>query len=156
MKQQVRRRLVTMAAMLASMAILMHLQSCNGCSCVTGKVDGNVNINAAKTSGAAVIMINGIEKIAPQGENKVITVTFTGVQSGGTEGTGETSFSTSKSVEIRNGAANPAPNIKRYNLKPGSWTITVTAGSWTTTCVKSIGADASVSFTFNFNQNGCM
>ena len=149
-------KFIYMALIITCTAIAISvLQSCEGCSCVKGKVGGDVNIKAAKTAGEAIITLNQLNKIVASGEKKFITVTFSGSQSGNTEGTGETSFSATKNIEVTANSVNPTPVIHRYNMKPGTWKITVSAGTWSASCTKAINADQSTTFTFNFNQAGC-
>jgi hypothetical protein len=131
------------------------LQGCDGCSCVKGKVKGDINVNAAKTSGSAVIVLTQLNKIVASGEKKFVTVSFSGSQSSDAEGTGETSFTTSKTIEVTEGSINPQPIINRYNMKPGTWTIKVSAGTWSSTCSKNIEANKSTTFTFTFNNEAC-
>jgi hypothetical protein len=134
---------------------IFFLEGCDGCSCVKGKVGGDVNIQASKTAGSAVITLTQLNKIVAPGEKKFVTVSFSGVQSGDAGGTGDASFTKSLNIQVTEDNVTPAPILHRYNLKPGDWMITISAGTWTTSCTKAIVADQSTSFTFNYNQQGC-
>lgn len=137
--------------MIAAFLFVCTLKNCD-CS-GGGKV--NVNVGAEKTSGSATITVTDLTKMVSGAEKKFVTVSFSGTNLGGAEGTGETNFTTQKTIEVTSTAANPVPQVTRYNLKPGNWKIVVTIGSWSAECTKMVSANSGTSFIFNYNSKGC-
>ncbi len=130
--------------------LIVCTTACGGCVLCGGEV----NVKNSSKSGSIVINVSGLQATAPQtGHNGVTTVTCSGVLNKDAGGTGETTFSVSRNFEITRSSGDPS--IPRLNLRPGTWTVTVSAMSWTTNCSGTIGETGSNAFNFTFNQNGC-
>ena len=125
------------------------------CSCGGPSGPVNVNVGSATTSGSASVSLKELNKMVTGSDKKYVSVSFNGVLSGNASGTGSPTFNTQQTYEVTSGGVNPVPTVSRVNLQPGDWTVTVTVGSWSTSCTKSIAANATTSFTFIFNQNSC-
>lgn len=138
-----------------SFLFLLLMHGCGGCGGGSGKVDVNVG-SGKSTAGSAIITLNSLTNAASSAEKEYISVSFNGVCTQPlAEGTGSSTFEKTKTFEVTNSNVNPVPTIERKNLRPGTWTVTVSTGTWSTTCNKLINADAATSFTFNYNSNGC-
>ncbi|MFO7722418.1 MAG: hypothetical protein R6V49_04255 [Bacteroidales bacterium] len=132
--------------------LLMVFKNCD-CSDEPSKV--NVGVGGAKTSGSATISLNELNKMVSGADKQYVSVSFSGNLESGTEGTGETSFTTQKTIEVTSTAVKPVPSVNRYNLKPGTWKMTVSTGTWSASCTKAVAADASASFVFRYNSPNC-
>jgi hypothetical protein len=137
--------------------ILAFVMMCvfRNCDCSGGSGPVNVKVGGQKTSGSATIVLNNLSSMVTGTSKKYVNVAFTGTLLSGTEGSGETSFNTQKTVEVTSTSVNPVPTVNRYNVHPGSWKITITAGTWSYSCTKTVNADAGTNFTFKYNTAEC-
>jgi hypothetical protein len=132
--------------------MLMVFKNCD-CSDEPSKI--NVNVGGTKTSGSATLTLNELNRMVTGSEKQYVSVSFTGNLETPAEGTGETSFSTQKTIEVTKDAVKPVPSVNRYNLKPGTWKMTVSTGTWSASCNKTVAADASTSYVFRYNSPNC-
>lgn len=147
-----KKHLVNISLFLLALLTIVVFKNCD---CGGDPTKINVGVGGAKTSGSATITLNELNKAVTGADKKYITVAFSGALETPAEGTGETSFSTQKTIEVTASSVSPVPSVNRYNLKPGSWKMTVSTGTWSASCNKVIAADASASFLFKYNQDQC-
>jgi hypothetical protein len=130
--------------------LVVCMSACGGCVLCGGEV----NVQNSSKSSSIVINVSGLQATAPAtGHDGITTVTCSGNLTHDAGGTGETSFSVSRNYEITRSSADPS--IPRLNLKPGTWTVTVSAKGWTTQCNGTITTSGSSAFNFTYHVNGC-
>ena len=144
-------RIIGIGIMLFSIAYLF--QSCDGCS--KKPSDINVDVQDSGKAGSASISLSDLNKTVSSSNKEYISVNFNGTLITAGEGTGQTSFTTHKTCEVTSTNVSPLPTVTRYNLKPGTWTITISAKTWSTSCSKIINSGAATSFKFTYNQSNC-
>jgi hypothetical protein len=144
-------RIIGISMMLCSIAFL--LQSCDSCS--KKPSDVNINVEDSGKAGSASISLSDLNKAVNPSSKEFLTVNFNGTLITAGEGTGQTSFTTQKTCEVTSTNVSPLPTVTRYNLKPGTWTITISAKTWSTSCSKVINSGAATSFKFTYNQSNC-
>jgi hypothetical protein len=149
------KKLADPVRMVLTFWFILMLMVFKNCDCGGDPSKVNVTVGGAKTSGSATITLNELNKMVSGSEKQYVSVSFSGSLETGTEGTGETSFTTQKTIEVTSTAVKPVPSATRYNLKPGIWKMTVSTGTWSASCIKTIIADASSSFVFRYNSPNC-
>lgn len=137
--------------MLCSIAFL--LQSCDSCS--KKPSDVNINVEDSGKAGSASISLSDLNKAVSSSSKEFLTVNFNGTLTTAGEGTGQTSFTTQKSCEVTSTNVSPIPTVTRYNLKPGTWNVTVSAKTWSASCTKVIKSQTGTSFNFTYGQSNC-
>jgi hypothetical protein len=139
---------------LQGLVLLILLQTCDGCSDKPSEVNIDVGSNSG-TAGSAVITLNELNRAVTGSDKEFITVSFSGILTTPEDGTGKTSFEKQRTFEVTSSSVNPVATIDRKNLKPGTWKVTVSTGTWSTNCSKKIAKDAATSFTFKYKKGGC-
>ena len=145
-RRVVRKRIIISQIIL----LIVCTTACGGCVLCGGQV----NVQNSSKSGSVVINVGGLQATAPPtGHNGITTVTCSGVLTNDAGGTGETTFSVSRNFEITSNSGDPS--IPRINLRPGTWTVTVSSMGWTANCSGKVSETGSSAFNFNYKTNGC-
>ncbi len=150
MKKLIRRGIRKRILISQVIIMIVCMTACGGCVLCGGEV----NVKNSSNSGSVVINVSGLQATAPPtGHNGITTVTCSGVLANDAGGTGESTFSVSRNFEISRNSGDPS--ISRINLRPGTWTVTVSAIGWTTNCTGTVSQTGSSAFNFTYKSNGC-
>ncbi len=134
------------------LAIGVLVAMISGCgSCVDTDVD--VGPSATKKTGELNITISDLQKIVQGNDKEYLSVSYSGVlKSASGNGTGETTFSRTRSYEATRNNIIPNPGLSRLGLKFGTWEVTVQTGSWTARCQALVSTNKGGNFNFTYPQ----
>ena len=125
---------------------------CGGCALC----GADVKTTPVRESGNATIDIQNLLSLAPPSGTKTVSVGYSGNLVSGGEGTGETSFSVSRSYEVTQGNINPTPTLERKTLRPGKWEIRVSVVDWSASCQGNINKNKGTRFIFTYGNVNCV
>jgi len=142
------KHVLVVVAFLSISVLTLFSSSCGKCSCLP-----DVNVNATSQTGEIVVHLNGIPQPKQGGQNVYTTVSFDGslVEDKGTNG--QSTFHMSRTYEGTPTSVNPSPVITGYALRPGTWQVKVSAGSWSSTGTGGVFVGRTTNFTFTFNTS---
>lgn len=143
--------IIGIGIMLVSIACLF--QSCEGCSKTPSDV--KINVEDSGKAGSASVSLSDLNKAVSSSGKEFINVSFNGTLVTAGEGTGQTSFTTQKTCEVTSTNVSPVPTVTRYNLRPGTWNVTVSAKTWSASCTRVINSKTASSFNFTYGQSNC-
>jgi len=136
--------------LLTVLIIAACFTGCNGCDCGCDCL--NVDVKPQHKSGSVIITVNNLIALATPGETKMISVTYSGNVTSSDKDFGDQSFSVNRNYEVTVTGVTPQPVYDRINLRPGTWNITVSAGTWSKTQSTTFGEGQSQSLTFTYGQ----
>jgi len=138
--------------LMVGILLLTLISSCGSC------VDTDVNVgpSSKKKTGELAITISDLTKIVSGSEKEYLSITYSGVlKSASGDGTGETTFSKTRSYEATRNNIIPNPGLSRLGLKFGTWEVTVQTGNWTARCQTTISTSQGGSFNFTYPRTNC-
>jgi len=138
--------------LMVGILLLTLISSCGSC------VDTDVNVgpSSKKKTGELAITISDLTKIVRGSEKEYLSITYSGVlKSASGDGTGETTFSKTRSYEATRNNIIPNPGLSRLGLKFGTWEVTVQTGNWTARCQTTISTSQGGSFNFTYPRTNC-
>jgi len=138
--------------LMVGILLLTLISSCGSC------VDTDVNVgpSSKKKTGELAITISDLTKIVSGSEKEYLSITYSGVlKSASGDGTGETTFSKTRSYEATRNNIIPNPGLSRLGLKFGTWEVTVQTGNWTARCQTTISTSQGGNFNFTYPRTNC-
>ena len=134
--------------LMAVFLVAVCFTGCGGCDCNCL----NVDVKPTHKTGSITMTVNNLTALGNPDRTEVIAVNYAGAVTSSNKDYGDASFSRSKNYEVTAATVNPSPTYERVNLRPGSWSITVSAGSWSKSQNVSLGEGKSLSLTFTYGQ----